>query len=206
MDKRTLRQLVTDLKEQNPRMPYEEIANILANEYGVKMSRQAVYGMHQRALANVRGAMENKEKVVVYVCNLHVYGYSPKEIIAAVKRDLKCEISEFNVQQILEQNDKYLADIRKDISEAALEKVRLNREPSMIRFGDYRINRDTVRDIIIDTLASDLMVDVTLKEKVLHNKPGWGKLLKKRLVDELNENISKDDSEESLEVEEVTEE
>ena len=109
MDKRALKSTIIELKEKG--LSYQNISDILAREYDVKMSRQAVCGMYNRATSD-ENIVKNKELILttVDIINYNCIGLSNSEIKETLNK-LGYRVSLSNIEYTLNINKEYKKSI-----------------------------------------------------------------------------------------------
>lgn len=113
MDKRTIKSMIIELKEEGN--SFQEISNILAKQYNVKMSRQAVCGMYKRATSDE--AVQNNLNLVLAttdIMNYNVIGLDKSKIkdILATK---DTSISLAKINEIISENSDYKSTLYRDL-------------------------------------------------------------------------------------------
>ena len=113
MDKRTIKSLIIELKEENK--SFQEISDILAREYGVKMSRQAVCGMYKRATSD--DAINNNRNIILATTDIVNYSAlgMPESIIKETLNNRGIDVSLNKVKSILKDNSNYLDEIYNEL-------------------------------------------------------------------------------------------
>lgn len=115
MDKKSLKSVVVGYKMGG--MSYADIATKLEEEYGVKMSRQAVNGLYKRATSDKE--IEKNWNTVIKtneICFYHALGYSVKEIKDILQND-NFDISLGRIGTIITDNSDHIEDIEKSLVE-----------------------------------------------------------------------------------------
>ena len=109
MDKRALKSTIIELKEKG--LSYQNISDILAREYDVKMSRQAVGGMYNRATSD-ENIVKNKELILttVDIINYNCIGLSNSEIKETLNK-LGYRVSLSDIEYTLNINKEYKKSI-----------------------------------------------------------------------------------------------
>lgn len=109
MDKRALKSTIIELKEKG--LSYQNISDILAREYDVKMSRQAVCGMYNRATSD-ENIVKNKELILttVDIINYNCIGLSNSEIKETLNK-LGYRVSLSDIEYTLNINKEYKKSI-----------------------------------------------------------------------------------------------
>lgn len=81
MDKRTLKSIIVELKESDGNRSFQDIADILEKDYEIKMSRQAVCGMYNRATSD-EAISKYKDLILATndILSYHLIGLSNKTI------------------------------------------------------------------------------------------------------------------------------
>ena len=109
MDKRTLKTKILELKEENK--TYQEISNILMNDYGIKMSRQAVCGMYNR-LTSDEASKHTKELMILTsdIINYAAIGYKTSNIKEFIIDKID-KITLKEIDETIESNKEYMNEI-----------------------------------------------------------------------------------------------
>lgn len=117
MDKRTIKSMIIELKEEGK--SFQEIADSLNKEYGVRMTRQAVCGMYRRATSSKAIQTEMDTKLAVAdIVNYSELGLSIQRIQELLaSRDVNVSIYKINL--ILSENKDY----RKSVHDELLSKL-----------------------------------------------------------------------------------
>ncbi len=146
IDNNTLRSLVVNCRDRG--MTYQEISNMLASEYGVVRTRQAVQQMYVRA-TNVPKVTDIGEDVVDKVIRLSSLGYSTEEIIESigsntVSKSMLMELVNRNRAHIQTRSNALLARvvdmIKSDMNYSAMK--------AAISYGSYTIKDSKLKELI----------------------------------------------------------
>ena len=111
MDKRTLKAFIIELKDEHSKT-FQQISEILLNEYDIKMSRQAVCGMYKRAY----NQLENNKNIIILtsdIINLKCIGYDCKQIKDILSKD-KENLTLTDIKNVLLENSEYLSVVRNE--------------------------------------------------------------------------------------------
>lgn len=123
MKNKDLRDLIVSLRDNsNPQLSFKEIADILWDSYGIKRSRQAVYGMYMRGRSGVDRKLENISitRDVVYLTCL---GYTMREItdiLSNKENHSKTRVNYNIVRDILKNSEVELEETRREVKERVL--------------------------------------------------------------------------------------
>ena len=113
MDKRTLKSLIVKLREDGK--SFQEISDILLAEYDTKMTRQAVYGMYQRASSD-EAVKKNMELVLVSndIITYNILGYTDRQIVDILKES-NSNITLKDVEYTIDINEEYSAKVEAEM-------------------------------------------------------------------------------------------
>jgi hypothetical protein len=123
MKNKDLRDLIVSLRDNsNPQLSFKEIADILWDSYGIKRSRQAVYGMYMRGRSGVDRKLENISIIrdAVYLTCL---GYTMREItdiLSNKENHSKTRVNYNIVRDILKNSEVELEETRREVKERVL--------------------------------------------------------------------------------------
>lgn len=123
MKNKDLRDLIVSLRNNsNPQLSFKEIADILWDSYGIKRSRQAIYGMYMRGRSGVDRKLENISitRDVVYLTCL---GYTMREItdiLSNKENHSKTRVNYNIVRDILKNSEVELEETRREVKERVL--------------------------------------------------------------------------------------
>lgn len=107
MKDKSIRKYIVYLKDECL-LSFQEIANKLEREYGVKKSKQSIYGLYVREKESSEST-EEKIPLVFDIVNLYVIGYNKKEIESLLN---SYNISYNQVRYIIQQNSDLVEHIR----------------------------------------------------------------------------------------------
>lgn len=131
MDKRALKSTIIELKENNK--TYQEISDILAKEYDVHMSRQAVCGMYNRATSDDT-IIKNKEMILATndVINYHVLGIDNKQVKEIIQ-DIGYKLSLGDIEYIIKINEEYSISIERELIYKLIKELKMGNEINEIK-------------------------------------------------------------------------
>lgn len=113
MDKRELKAIIVDLKERG--CSFQTISDILARDYNIQMSRQAVCGMYQRATSDE--AIKKNTDIILTACDICKYkslGLSSKQI-KSIMTNAGYSLTMSDIEYILEINNEYIERINNEL-------------------------------------------------------------------------------------------
>lgn len=105
MDKKTLKSLIIELRDKGK--SFQEISEILFNDYNVSMSRQAIYGMYHRACAK----LEHNKELEVATCDIINY-YCLGLVEREIKDLLNVNVTLSEIEDIIKNNETYIDKIK----------------------------------------------------------------------------------------------
>lgn len=113
MDKRTLKIKIIELRDIYG-LSYQDISDTLAQQYNIKMSRQAICGMYKRATSE-ESICTNRDLALATtdILNYYAIGINIREIKNIISSS-DIRISSSDISNIIENNDKYLDEILKE--------------------------------------------------------------------------------------------
>lgn len=158
MDKRVLKSKIIELKELN--LSFQEISDILNRDYSVKMTRQAVCGMYNRAMSD-ESIKRNKELILTTndIVNYHLLGYSDsdiREILALRGYDILLK----DIKYIIESNKEFVQSLEAEIVLKVVKSIRLGNDTfnikASISYNGTEITDGRFKDIL--KLASSFML------------------------------------------------
>ena len=184
MDKRTIARIVYDIKTKEPKISYAKMANSLLEDYGVKISRQALRNIYVREVENMKSLVSSESMIITYIVNLYCFGYDMDEIIKAIRAEFGCNIDEDYIDGVLQSESDYIQDcmngIRKEIMDYLDDKIAPTKQ---IRIGKYKIKTDRVKEIAANEIIDEIIGFV--KKSVTHASKVYG--TKKLILEGLKE-------------------
>lgn len=141
MNKKALKSTIIELKEHD--LSFQDISDILAKEYNIHMSRQAVCGMYNRATSD-EVIKKNKEIILTTedVINYSLLGLdsaSIKEILS----NMGYEITISDIKHILDDNAEYLKAVEAEQVNKVVKGVKNGNDADEIR------NRITYKSVVV---------------------------------------------------------
>lgn len=165
MDSKTLRSIIYDLKEKNPKASYETIASMVYLEYGLEVSRQHCRTAYIKEAENRTKLKKNADTVLTYVAFLKVYGYNNDEIIKAVKKNNEVHITSEEIDKLLEENEEYTDRVYEDTVANICGSISEGKSPYQLRFGTNKIKRSAVNDLIASVMYKDSINNIVTNRK-----------------------------------------
>lgn len=131
MDKRALKSTIIELKESG--LSFQNISDILAKDYDIHMSRQAVCGMYNRATSD-EVINKNKELILTTedIVNYNSIGLSNCEIKEVLNK-LGYSITLSDIEYILSINTEYKKSVEMELVQKIIRGLKLGNEIAEIR-------------------------------------------------------------------------
>lgn len=131
MDKRALKSTIIELKESG--LSFQNISDILAKDYGIHMSRQAVCGMYNRATSD-EVINKNKELILTTedIVNYNSIGLSNYEIKEVLDK-LGYSITLSDIEYMLSINTEYKKSVEMEIVQKIIRGLKLGNEIAEIK-------------------------------------------------------------------------
>lgn len=131
MDKRALKSTIIELKESG--LSFQNISDILAKDYDIHMSRQAVCGMYNRATSD-EVINKNKELILTTedIVNYNSIGLSNYEIKEVLDK-LGYSITLSDIEYILSINTEYKKSVEMELVQKIIRGLKLGNEIAEIR-------------------------------------------------------------------------
>lgn len=132
MDKRALKSTIIELKENG--LSFQNISDILAKDYGVKMSRQAVCGMYNRAISD-ETIVKNRELILttVDIIKYNSIGLNNSEIKRVLDK-LGYSITINDIEYILSINAEYKKSIEMELVTKIIKNLKEGNEIDEIKY------------------------------------------------------------------------
>lgn len=114
MDKRTLKSIIVELKESDGNRSFQDIADILEKDYEIKMSRQAVCGMYNRATSD-EAISKYKDLILATndILNYHIIGLTDKTI-KSIMANNEIELPLSVIDNIIKEHSVTIEQMTKD--------------------------------------------------------------------------------------------
>jgi hypothetical protein len=154
MDKRELKAIIVDLKERN--CSFQTISDILARDYNIQMSRQAVCGMYQRATSDE--AIKKNTDIILTACDICKYaslGLSSKQI-KSIMTNAGYSLSMSDIEYILEINKQYIEKMDSELVSKIIKSITKGSEAAEIK---QTLSHNGVT--ITDSKFRNLMIEAT---------------------------------------------
>lgn len=131
MDKRALKSTIIELKESG--LSFQNISDVLAKEYDIHMSRQAVCGMYNRATSD-EVINKNKELILATedIVNYNSIGLSNYEIKEVLDK-LGYSITLSDIEYILSINTEYKKSVEMELVQKIIRGLKLGNEIAEIK-------------------------------------------------------------------------
>lgn len=131
MDKRALKSTIIELKESG--LSFQNISDILAKDYDIHMSRQAVCGMYNRATSD-EVINKNKELILTTedIVNYNSIGLSNYEIKEVLDK-LGYSITLSDIEYILSINTEYRKSVEMELVQKIIRGLKLGNEIAEIK-------------------------------------------------------------------------
>lgn len=131
MDKRALKSTIIELKESG--LSFQNISDILAKDYDIHMSRQAVCGMYNRATSD-EVINKNKELILTTedIVNYNSIGLSNCEIKEVLNK-LGYSITLSDIEYILSINTEYKKSVEMELVQKIIRGLKLGNEIAEIK-------------------------------------------------------------------------
>lgn len=131
MDKRALKSTIIELKESG--LSFQNISDILAKEYDIHMSRQAVCGMYNRATSD-EVINKNKELILTTedIVNYNSIGLSNSEIKEVLAK-LGYSITLSDIAYILSINKDYKKSVERELVQKIIRGLKIGNEITEIK-------------------------------------------------------------------------
>lgn len=197
MDRKALKLIIIELKESGK--TFQSISDILSNEYGIHMSRQAVCGMYNRATSD-KVICKNKtlilatEDIVRYRC----LGLSAKEIkgVASISNELSIS----DIESILSANDEYAEIVTKEYINKVTKCIELGMEALTIKdcltYKGVQVTESMFKELLKKSTEALMNKECISILSRLYNVTS-NKALVKEIIAENNMNITMKDIESS---------
>ena len=205
MDKRALKSTIIELKESG--LSFQNISDILAKDYGVKMSRQAVCGMFNRATSD-EAIAKNKVLILttVDIVNYNSIGLNNNEIKEVLDR-LGYSITLSDIEYILRINTEYKKSIEMELVQKVIKGLKVGNEITEIK-SQITYNGLTVTDsklkALIKIAAEQMIYEQSRKVLSSIYNATDDKSLVKGIIAEHNMNITMKDIETEPELNNVS--
>lgn len=131
MDKRALKSTIIELKESG--LSFQNISDILAKDYDIHMSRQAVCGMYNRATSD-EVINKNKELILTTedIVNYNSIGLSNCDIKEVLNK-LGYSITLSDIEYILSINTEYRKSVEMELVQKIIRGLKLGNEIAEIK-------------------------------------------------------------------------
>lgn len=131
MDKRALKSTIIELKESG--LSFQNISDVLAKEYNVHMSRQAVCGMYNRATSDA-AISKNRELILTTadIVNYNCLGLNNNEIRDVLNK-LGYSIVLSDIEYILSINSEYKKSVEMELVQKIVKGLKVGNEVSEIK-------------------------------------------------------------------------
>lgn len=131
MDKRALKSTIIELKESG--LSFQNISDVLAKEYNVHMSRQAVCGMYNRATSD-DAISKNRELILTTadIVNYNCLGLNNNEIRDVLNK-LGYSIVLSDIEYILSINSEYKKSVEMELVQKIVKGLKVGNEVSEIK-------------------------------------------------------------------------
>lgn len=131
MDKRALKSTIIELKESG--LSFQNISDILAKDYDIHMSRQAVCGMYNRATSD-EVINKNKELILTTedIVNYNSIGLSNYEIKEVLDK-LGYSITLSDIEYILSINTEYKKSVEMELVQKIVRGLKIGNEIAEIK-------------------------------------------------------------------------
>ena len=131
MDKRALKSTIIELKESG--LSFQNISDVLAKEYNVHMSRQAVCGMFNRATSD-DAISKNRELILTTadIVNYNCLGLNNNEIRDVLNK-LGYSIVLSDIEYILSINSEYKKSVEMELVQKIVKGLKVGNEVSEIK-------------------------------------------------------------------------
>lgn len=131
MDKRALKSTIIELKESG--LSFQNISDVLAKEYDIHMSRQAVCGMYNRATSD-EVINKNKELILTTedIVNYNSIGLSNSEIKEVLAK-LGYSITLSDIEYILSINIDYKKSVEMELVQKIIRGLKIGNEITEIK-------------------------------------------------------------------------
>ena len=131
MDKRALKSTIIELKESG--LSFQNISDILAKDYDIHMSRQAVCGMYNRATSD-EVINKNKELILTTedIVNYNSIGLSNCEIKEVLNK-LGYSITLSDIEYILSINTEYKKSVEMELVQKIVRGLKIGNEIAEIK-------------------------------------------------------------------------
>lgn len=196
MDKRALKSTIIELKESG--LSFQNISDILAKDYGVKMSRQAVCGMYNRATSD-EAIAKNRVLILttVDIVNYNSIGLNNSEIKEVLDK-LGYSITLSDIEYILSINTEYKKSIEMELVQKIIKGLKVGNEIAEIK-SKLTYNGLTVTDsklrVLIKLAAEQMIYEQSRKVLASIYNATDDKSLVKDIIAEHNMNITMKDIE-----------
>ena len=158
MDKRALKSTIIELKESG--LSFQNISDVLAKEYNVHMSRQAVCGMYNRATSD-DAISKNRELILTTadIVNYNCLGLNNNEIRDVLNK-LGYSIVLSDIEYILSINSEYKKSVEMELVQKIVKGLKVGNEVSEIKsklaYKGLVVNDSKLRELI--KLAAEQMI------------------------------------------------
>lgn len=131
MDKRALKSTIIELKESG--LSFQNISDVLAKEYDIHMSRQAVCGMYNRATSD-EVINKNKELIlttedIVNYNSIGLSNYEIKEVLGKLGYDITLS----DIEYILSINTEYKKSVEMELVQKIVRGLKIGNEIAEIK-------------------------------------------------------------------------
>lgn len=196
MDKRALKSTIIELKENG--LSFQNISDILAKEYNVHMSRQAVCGMYNRATSD-DAISKNRELILTTadIVNYSCMGLNNTEIRDVLNK-LGYKLVPSDIEYILSINLEYKKSVEMELVQKIIKELKVGNEiaeiKSKLTYKGLVVSNSKLKELI--KLAAEQMVYEQSKKVLasIYNATD-DKALVKDIIAEHNMNITMRDIE-----------
>lgn len=166
MDKRTIARIVYDMRNKDEKISYAKMASKLMEDYGVKISRQALRNIYVREVENMKSLESSESLIVTFIINLYCLGYDLDEIIDIIRQRFGCNIDEEYIEKVLHEEEDYKNDCERGIKEEVLAYLTDKIAPGkQIKIEQYKIKRAKVREIAVNEEFSKIASEIEESKK-----------------------------------------
>lgn len=166
MDKRTIARIVYDMRNKDEKISYAKMASKLMEDYGVKISRQALRNIYVREVENMKSLESSESLIVTFIINLYCLGYDSDEIIDIIRQRFGCNIDEEYIEKVLHEEEDYKNDCERGIKDEVLAYLTDKIAPrKQIKIEQYKIKRAKVREIAVNEEFSKIASEIEESKK-----------------------------------------
>lgn len=199
MDKQTLKSTIIELKNDN--RTFQEVSDILKNDYNIIMSRQAVHGMYSRAISSKQ--MDRNIDLLIATSDISNYsalGYGSKQIKEMLYNQGK-DISIDTINRTLDNCDNHINNIKIDMINKTTEAIKKNMDIDyIIGILSYKGVKPTkiVVDELIELASTEILKSRTIDLMVKLINITDNKELAKKVANKHNFNVTGKEISEAL--------